>query len=157
MIGCDENAILFHYGEMDAAQSAAYRGHLTGCAYCRDRLDILAALGAACHKTRPPAEVYGNIRGAVLGGQTAVQYMFSLLRPAMAAAAVLIALLAFSAARKASSAIVADKWDDDFNAVAVSVSAEAAGMKTGYESDIYDYRTSMLEDFGSRTDQYIGG
>jgi len=158
MTSHDENAILYHYGELDAPQAAEFETHLKNCAQCRAQLQSLASMGRVLRTSEPPAVAVENIRSAVLGRVPVAQFLFGLLRPAMVVASVLLIALAVHVAQKGGRVVdnpVQASWDDDFETIQTSVAEEVAMNFHSGAANGLDYHLSALEDLGDHANQYI--
>lgn len=148
----EEQALLYHYGELSAAGRAEFERHLNSCPQCRQTLAALSAVGKVCSQTPAvPPELVAEVKKRVLPGRIgAWLYGHPWFRYSTAAVGLAAGLLVFSGIELgnrsglpvAGRTAPALSWDADTRAdeVAAGIAAVRRGeYPAEYEQSYYSY------------------
>jgi anti-sigma-K factor RskA len=148
----DEDLAAYALGALDPHETAQFRAHLDGCVLCRTELrwlePALDALPATVEQLEPPAGLRDRILGSIEGEAVprastrrgASRWSFGALRPALSAAAVVVALIAGVAGGYA----LHDGDDDGSTVATIPVKAAGPAIQTS-AAVVRDGDSWMLE------------
>lgn len=133
----EEQVLLYHYGELSRAESAACELHVKECARCRQSLAVLAAAGAALaeRKVSAPDALVAAVRGRVVpAGRWGWFKTHRWFRYSTAAASLAAGLIVFSGVDLGDRAAVAPRPEVSASAVSASAFSWPDALMSGARS-----------------------